>query len=381
MSKAVGRDTASFVRTACLLCGSSESDEVCSAAEVAGQRRFLRRFHLVRRRHDRRAELADRADFTQDNVTAIVACRVCGFVYRKTRPTAGAATQTYADDQYGEAQLEREYANQRRWANRKVRTLARWLAPAPGLAPFVVEVGSFVGGFLAAGQERGWTMLGVDPGKEVASFCARKGLRVQLGTLAEAQLPAASVDAVTIWNTFDQLPNPDTTLAAARRILKPEGVVVIRIPNGLAFRHAYARHRHAPRPIKACIAAAMAWNNLLGFPYIYGYQPQTLDALLGRHGFRRLALYPDQLMEIADAGSTLYARWEERVIKMAGRLAAGVERLFGGTGAFSSPWLDLYYRATETAADTAISVNAGRAGMSLEPAYTVSNSASAAMRR
>jgi SAM-dependent methyltransferase len=358
-------------------------EQICSAAEMEGQRRFMRRFHLARRRADHRTELADRADFTQDNATALVACRSCGFLCRQTRPTPGAATFTYAHDHYGAAQLEREYLNQRRWAEGKLRELARWLVVPAGLTPFVVEVGSFVGGFLATGQDHGWKMLGVDPGKEVASFCHRKGLPVHVGTLNDAPLLPCSVDAVAIWNTFDQLPNPDTTLAAVRRVLRPEGVLVIRIPNGLAYRRAWAWHRRAPRPVKSWIATAMVWNNLLAFPYIYGYDPSSLDSLLSRHGFARVGLVPDQLMQLADEGSTRYAEWEERLVKWAGRLFVGCAQLLGSTGASSAPWLDLYYRAAETAADTPISVGSGRAGISIEPepAYTVSNNASAAIRR
>ena len=97
--------------------------------------------------------------------------------------------------------------------------------------PEIVEVGSFVGGFLAAGRQLGWSMLGVDPGKQVTEFCRSRELPVYCGTLGDAQISSNSVDAVVIWNTFDQLPTPDTTLTAARRILRHEGLLVIRVPN------------------------------------------------------------------------------------------------------------------------------------------------------
>src|SRR5206468_2972139 len=135
--------------------------------------------------------LADRAEFTQDEVTDIVACRRCGVVFRNPRPTDEAVARAYRQDHYGRERLASLFKAQQELYRPKARALRRWLAA--GRQVRVVEVGSFVGGFLAAGQEYGWEMLGIDPGQEVGAFCREKGLPVLTGTLVDASLEPGSV--------------------------------------------------------------------------------------------------------------------------------------------------------------------------------------------
>ena len=107
-------------------------------------------------------------------------------------------------DRYSNSHLESEFLLERKWAEEKLSIFARWLQVRN--VPEIVEVGSFVGGFLAAGRQCGWSMLGVDPGKQVTDFCRSRELPVYCGTLDDAPISSNSVDAVVIWNTFDQLP-------------------------------------------------------------------------------------------------------------------------------------------------------------------------------
>jgi len=59
-----------------------------------------------------------------------------------------------------------------------------------GATPRIAEVGSFVGGFLAAARERGWSAVGIDPGEEVGEFCREKGFAVLQTTAPEAPVEA-----------------------------------------------------------------------------------------------------------------------------------------------------------------------------------------------
>jgi SAM-dependent methyltransferase len=342
-----------FIDVACLICGGEQVDEVASPPEIEAQQRFLQVFHQTRTRMKDGDGLADRSEFTQDYSTRVVACRRCGFVFRSPRPAAAAVVDAYVEDRYSEAHLESEFQSQRRWATRKAAFMADWAQFRE--RPMVVEVGSFVGGFLDAGRERGWSMLGIDPGKEVTEFCRARGLPVFCGTLAEAPLKEASVDAVAIWNTFDQLPNPDTTLAVARRILKEDGVLVIRVPNGCMYRRGTVLMRFRG-PIRKWTITMLAWNNLLAFPYLHGYSLSTLDQLLGRHGFTRLRVCRDTLMTLADADTKAWARIEEKILKWTYRCVANIGALWVSDAADFAPWLDVYYGLTDEVNGTPVSV-------------------------
>ncbi len=347
------------VDAACHICGARELERLCSASEVKAQLRFLEWFHLRRQRRQDRQDLKDRGNFTQDYITDILQCPGCELVCRSPRPPAAAVTNAYVEDDYTRDHLESEFTLQHRWARSKVRSLAIHLHPRLPTTPMVLEVGSFVGGFLAAGQEQGWNMLGVDPGKEVVAFCRGRDYPVFCGTLVDAPVAPASLDAVAIWNTFDQLPNPDSTLAAARRLLHQQGLLVVRVPNGQCFRHLITWGRKLGRPTNTWLDRALAWNNLLGFPYLYGYSLRTLDELLSRHGFARIVVCPDSLMTVSGRESTTWARWEERIVKRCCRIVAHLEQALNRNSCQVAPWLDVYYRVTGRVPDTHLTVSAG----------------------
>jgi SAM-dependent methyltransferase len=269
-------------------------------------------------------------------------------VLRNPRPRPDAITSAYAHDHYGEERMATLFEAHRALYRPRALRLDAWLAPGVGRGGRVraLEVGSYVGGFLAPACALGWDVRGVDPGEEVDRFCRARGLPVERTTLdalaASGAVPPASLDCVAIWNTFDQLPDPAPTLRTARRLLRDGGVLALRVPSGRCFRLLWALCRRAPAPLARLLHVALAWNNLLAFPYLHGHSPSTLDRLLARHGFARIAVVPDTLVPLADAKNARWARLEERAIKSAQRALA---RLFPGEELPLSPWFDAYYRA------------------------------------
>jgi SAM-dependent methyltransferase len=292
-----------------------------------------------------RAALADRADFTQDYPTDIVACVDCGLLLRNPRLSPGEIERLYAQDRYGPQRLSELQEAQLKLYRPKARFLKHGLAPGSR----VVEVGSFVGGFLRAGQEQGWRMLGVDPGEEVDQFCREQGLPVFKGTLEQAPIPENSVDALVIWNTFDQIPDPHPLLVQARRIVKPGGLLAVRVPNGACFRTCAGwihRLRHSSllgRGLLGPLLAAMAWNNLLAFPYLYGYTLPSLSRLMARYGLVMTSASGETLCQLADEQTRGWAAWEERGIKRLQKGLAWAEGSFFKNHLTLAPWMDIYF--------------------------------------
>ncbi|MEO6028526.1 MAG: methyltransferase domain-containing protein, partial [Candidatus Binatia bacterium] len=281
----------------CTVCGATARSAILSSAAIASQLAWLEDFHLrrlTRAARERRAALEDRANFTQDEPRAIVACRSCRLVFRHPRQSADAVERTYAEDRYGETRLAGLAAAQERAYDGKIAHLRRWLPLRR--RPRVVEVGSFVGGFLTAAEAEGWDALGIDPGEEVVAFCRDRALTVERGTLEDAALALASADVVAVWNTFDQIAAPGPTLTAAARVLRPGGVLAVRVPNGRYFADAMLRLESDGALARRTRLLALAWNNLIGFPYLHGYSVGTLDRLVAPYGFERLAAEPDTLL-------------------------------------------------------------------------------------
>lgn len=107
--------------------------------------------------------------------------------------------------------------------------------------PFVadgrlLEVGCATGERLAMLRSLGWSVAGVEISLPACRLAReRYGLDVFCGELADAQLPAASVDAVIMSHVLEHVHDPVATLGEVRRILRPGGTVVIETPNAASL--------------------------------------------------------------------------------------------------------------------------------------------------
>ena len=92
----------------------------------------------------------------------------------------------------------------------------------------LLDVGSGTGLFLTLARERGWDVEGIEISSAHAEFARRQhGLEVQCGDFATVAPAHAPFDAITLWDVLEHVPRPWGTLARARELLKPEGVLVI----------------------------------------------------------------------------------------------------------------------------------------------------------
>ena len=214
-----------------------------------------------------------------------------------------------------------------------LREQARTLRSVLGRGGFGLEVGSYVGGFLAAAREQGFVFEGLDINPAINAFARSLGFCVHDGQLTTFT-SSREFDVVAIWNTFDQLVDPRGALNAAVRLLAPAGVLVLRVPNGGLYarmRRRWRRGGSAGRVAKAVLAQ----NNLLTFPYRWGFTPRSLVRLIESAGLGVLGVRGDVLVPIADEWTKRWARVEERAIKRALTRAArsDVRR---------APWFEIY---------------------------------------
>jgi len=85
----------------------------------------------------------------------------------------------------------------------------------------------------------------------------------------------------------------------------------------------------------------LAHNNLLGFPYRYGFTPSSLTRMVRRLGFDVIHVTGDVLVPVADEYTRPWARMEERVVKWLGRVVSWRSTRDRPL----APWFELYCRA------------------------------------
>lgn len=97
----------------------------------------------------------------------------------------------------------------------------------------LLDVGCGAGHLLALARDAGWEVTGVDPSVAACAIARREhGLQVLAAPLESADLPGAAFDVVTLVNVLDQVPDPVRLLEETRRVLRPGGLLVARVPNG-----------------------------------------------------------------------------------------------------------------------------------------------------
>jgi SAM-dependent methyltransferase len=145
----------------------------------------------------------------------------------------------------------------------------------PAGSPRLLDVGCGDGEFLAAMQEAGWSVAGVDPNPDAVGLAQARGVRVTEGTIAAASLEPEALDAITFRLVFEHLRDPIATLQACRRALKPGGVLWIATPNLDSEGHRmFGEH----------------WIHLQAPRHAVLYTPTSLARLLSASGFEVLEL-------------------------------------------------------------------------------------------
>jgi SAM-dependent methyltransferase len=247
-----------------LFLGSSALDDEISLRERFFRSRLRGRFSSHALRDVTEVFLGDPAD--------ILRCDRCGVLIRADAP----GDESFRDDRYGPAVLESLHAAHA-VAFREKSADYRALLPRGAR---VVEIGSYAGGFLRAASEWGWRATGVDIGSDTSRFTRALGFE----THNALPFGSRSIDALFVWNCFEQLSTPRALLADAFRLLR-DGGWLVRVPDaGL-----YAARRDA---------RVLGYNGLLGWPHRFGFGVRSLRRLAGEHGFalqrvlRRPALRP-----------------------------------------------------------------------------------------
>jgi SAM-dependent methyltransferase len=135
----------------------------------------------------------------------------------------------------------------------------------------LLDVGGGRGDLGVALRKRGWDVTGLEPSEEAASDARRRGVPTVRGTLgtsaAELEGP---FDAVVFQHSLEHVAEPAVDLVAARELLRPDGLLLIWVPNF----GSWASRRFGS-----------AWFHLDLPRHRSHFTPQGLGSLLGRTGF------------------------------------------------------------------------------------------------
>jgi len=272
-----------------------------------------------------------------DGEAHILACVTCGLLIRDEGLTK--ATSSYEEDPNDPGVMQHVYG---RYVDSFRKKSAAYRDRLPPHAS-VIELGPHLGAFLQTAEEWDWRPVGLDIGKDTSEFARKHGLTVRRETIDDTKLKAASADAVFIWNCFEQLAEPEQTLIAARQLLQKHGVLVLRVPNAASWLQMRKRNDEFARGV-------LAWNNLLGFPYLFGYNETNLTRLTRQFGFEPVTAFASELitMPFPDPAADVIA--EQASVSNQTRLQhqrEANEAPWIEAPRIEAPWIEILFRREE----------------------------------
>jgi 2-polyprenyl-3-methyl-5-hydroxy-6-metoxy-1,4-benzoquinol methylase len=92
----------------------------------------------------------------------------------------------------------------------------------------VLDIGAGTGDFLLTAKENGWKTIGVEPSEKAKAIAIQKGIEFVVET---QELESHSFDVITMWHVLEHVPNLDNQIKELKRLVKPNGTVIIAVPN------------------------------------------------------------------------------------------------------------------------------------------------------
>ncbi len=218
-------------------------------------------------------EATDRLYQTTDRKFQLVECGHCRLLRLEPRPSPAELRSYYpenywfAPDSSAAGRLEEMY---RRTVLRDHLSFVSRALRSAGGGP-VVDFGCGGGLFLGMLRERGASVLGMDFSVTALRVAwLTHGVPSVCGSLKDAPLPPASCAAITMFHVLEHLENPAEYLKAARDLLRPEGRLIVQVPNAACWQF---------------LLLGESWSGLDVPRHLLNFRAPDLESLLDFCGF------------------------------------------------------------------------------------------------
>ena len=157
------------------------------------------------------------------------------------QPTLGNLPKYYESEDYishtdGKRSLfEKMYQTIKSYSLNKKVSLINSYHPQKGI---ILDIGSGTGDFLATAKNKGWEITGIEPNEKAKNIAISKGVPF---TENLEKLKNNSFDVITMWHVLEHVPNIKQQISELKRLLKPNGTIIIAVPNFKSYDAKYYR--------------------------------------------------------------------------------------------------------------------------------------------
>ena len=156
----------------------------------------------------------------------LVTCMDCGMIYESPRYDAQKIIQGYMGSQ--ESGHDSQYLGRVNSFLNALKKHRKYL-PLPGSK--LLDIGTAGGAFLDAAKRFGYDAYGMEPSADLVARGKSRGLAIVQGNIESHNFGNRNFDIVCLWDVIEHLPNPKSALMEIRKLLKPNGILLINFPD------------------------------------------------------------------------------------------------------------------------------------------------------
>ncbi|UOQ66291.1 class I SAM-dependent methyltransferase [Hymenobacter volaticus] len=210
---------------------------------------------------------------------AIQQCEACTFQFTNPRPDAAHIGRYYESDDYvshnsgAAGVINQAYKVARFFTMRRKVAMLNKLAPRKGR---LFDYGCGTGHFLAAAKSNGWQIAGWEPNARAREEASERAGQ-PIGTESLTSFERGSFDAITLWHVLEHVHELNETLQQLISLLKPDGVLLIAVPNVDSLDAQHYRQDWAAYDVPR---------------HLYHFSEKTMTQLLKKHKLTVLETLP-----------------------------------------------------------------------------------------
>jgi 2-polyprenyl-3-methyl-5-hydroxy-6-metoxy-1,4-benzoquinol methylase len=201
---------------------------------------------------------------------AIQQCAACTFQFTNPRPDAAHIGRYYESEEYvshnsgAGGVINQAYKVARFFTMRRKVALLNKQAPRKGQ---LLDYGCGTGHFLSAAKSAGWKVSGLEPNPRAREEASRR-VGQPIGSESLEALEPGTFDAITLWHVLEHVHTLNDTLQQLIRLLKPDGTLIIAVPNVDSLDAQHYRQDWAAYDVPR---------------HLYHFSPKTMTQLLKKH--------------------------------------------------------------------------------------------------
>ena len=209
----------------------------------------------------------------------VVNCNGCGFKYTNPRPELNVLGNYYKSEDYvSHSNTKKGFVNSTYQTVRKYTLMKKLqLISKYFKTGRVLDIGSGTGEFLNVCKNAKWETIGIEPSDDAREMAITNyGLDVRKEEEIR-NLQSESFDIITMWHVLEHVPDLNTRIEDLKRLIKPNGVIIIAVPNCNSLDARIYKENWAAYDVPR---------------HLYHFTPKDIESVFKKHGLKVFKTLP-----------------------------------------------------------------------------------------